>query len=87
MLAELKQAVREYDEHLDVGRHGNPKGVAAHYGVPQHVLAKIHEGLQTDWVVGELERRKSDASLPEPETTRRDALDAAFLAHQIPDSN
>ena len=91
VLYQLPEAEREHvtrvanlvADHEDAGRHGNKKGVYEHFEIDPKIGERVLSGLQTDHVANELiNRRGNDSSLPPPELTRRDVIEAAFDANQ-----
>ena len=71
------------DDQEDRGRYGNKQSVYEHFEVEPAVGERVLAGLQTDHVANELiNRRGNDSSLPLPELTRRDVIEAAFDANQ-----
>lgn len=76
------QMSKKYNDQISMGRHGNPDKVAEDYGLNDHVLGKLHEGIRNDLIASELQARKgTDANLPDAPPSRRDAIEIAFQAH------
>ena len=72
---------RRVDEEQSYGRYGNPAKVIRETGANPQVLMEVVDGLQLDDTTKSLmDRMGTDSSLPPPELTSRDFVQAAWTA-------
>jgi hypothetical protein len=81
----LLQGLNRIDNAVELGRWGDPARVCAEMEADPGVTARVYNSAQVDYVVSKLEERRSDATLPLPEITRRDQIGAAMDAFDTPD--
>ena len=78
---QIIQQARQVDNEESWGRYGNPEKVIRETGANPVVLREVLSGLQLDDTTKSLiDRMGSDSSLPPPELTSRDFVQAAWTA-------
>lgn len=79
--AEAMREISAYHEQKELGRHGDPEGIARELDSDPEILEAAEKATINEFITRELvDRRGNDGSRELPELTRRDYLDAAFDA-------
>lgn len=77
----IRTAIADMDHQKELGRYGDPDAAAKRFGCSRETLEAMADHTVTDYVCHQLQERKSDATLPIPEATRRDLIGAALEMH------